>query len=159
MANETEGNRSGERRERELLVRYPTHASSIGTSHEASQSNTTEGSSSGVQSSPPSETTSTVVQVGCRLNCCALLLLLLLREKEINSNECFYCLGYWQAEKEIELDFVLFAVSDTMFFPSESGMPGGMGGGAGRRPGSTRPGEAPTKLDYIKTFYYDPVKW
>ena len=43
-----------------------------------------------------------------------------------------------------------------MFVPSEAGLPSGMGG---RRPGSTRPNGQGSKLDYIKTFYYDPVKW
>ncbi|CAF4052576.1 unnamed protein product [Rotaria sp. Silwood2] len=43
-----------------------------------------------------------------------------------------------------------------MFFPSEAGLPSGMGG---RRPGAARSTGPATKWDYMKTFYYDPVKW
>jgi hypothetical protein len=44
-----------------------------------------------------------------------------------------------------------------MFIPSEPGLPAGMGGA--RRPGAISSNESSTKLDYVKTFYYDPVKW
>lgn len=43
-----------------------------------------------------------------------------------------------------------------MFMPSEAGQPSGAGG---RRAGSGRSSGPPTKWDYVKTFYYDPVKW
>ena len=52
--------------------------------------------------------------------------------------------------------FLLLVVSDSMFMPSEASLPSGMGG---RRPGATRPSAPPSKWDYVKTFYYDPVKW
>jgi hypothetical protein len=43
-----------------------------------------------------------------------------------------------------------------MFVPSEAGLPIST---SGRRSGSNRPSGSPTKWDYVKTFYYDPVKW
>ncbi len=43
-----------------------------------------------------------------------------------------------------------------MFAPSDTGLPSGMGG---RRAGPTRSSGSQTKWDYVKTFYYDPVKW
>jgi hypothetical protein len=38
----------------------------------------------------------------------------------------------------------------TMFMPSDNSQ------SSSRR---TRPNESQTKWDYVKTFYYDPVKW
>jgi hypothetical protein len=43
-----------------------------------------------------------------------------------------------------------------MFAPSDTGLPSGMGG---RRTGPTRSSGSQTKWEYVKTFYYDPVKW
>ncbi|UJR35834.1 hypothetical protein I4U23_028580 [Adineta vaga] len=45
------------------------------------------------------------------------------------------------------------AIQHSMFLSSDSGASSGM---AARRTGPSRPA---TKLDYVKTFYYDPVKW
>jgi hypothetical protein len=62
-----------------------------------------------------------------------------------------------QAKKSSKKNnFVLLFVLDIMFAPSDTGLPSGMGG---RRAGPTRSSGSQTKWDYVKTFYYDPVKW
>jgi hypothetical protein len=49
-----------------------------------------------------------------------------------------------------------FSFLDRMFIPSDTDLPSEM---TGRRTGSTRSTTPTTKWDYVKTFYYDPVKW
>jgi hypothetical protein len=58
------------------------------------------------------------------------------------------------ASEEMFKDFILRFVSDIMFAPSDTGLPSG-----GRRTGSNRASGPPSKWEYAKTFYYDPVKW
>jgi hypothetical protein len=51
---------------------------------------------------------------------------------------------------------LLFRFLDRMFVPSDTDLPSGMNS---RRTGSTRSSVPTAKWDYVKTFYYDPVKW
>ncbi len=76
------------------------------------------------------------------------------QNQKFNSNLLFTVLLF--ASEEMFINFVLLFILDIMFIPSETGLPSSMDG---RRTGSTRPSGPTTKWDYVKTFYYDPVKW